>query len=187
MNPLTSATLHGCQVLSRIAIWIDNLINQPLVKPLTLGFVVTSLLLTITAYAASSWFELVLNRSNSLPGTVYFLDKTTAPSCGNTTVFDMPEESRFYRGSRMIKVIQGCPGDRISLIGQTIFLNDIEVAEAMQRTTNRMYDLVVIDSGVIPDKHFYLAATHPRSYDSRYRSFGLRHADELLGKAHRIF
>ena len=187
MNQVVSATLHTCSVLSRVACKIDNLISQPLMKPVMLAFVVTSSLLTLTAYAATPWFELVVNRSNSLPGTLYFLDKTTAPACGDATVFDMPVDSRFYRGSRMIKLIHGYPGDTISLVGQTVYLNNIKVAEAMQRTTNRQYDLYAIDAGAIPDKHFYLAASHPRSYDSRYRSFGLRHADELFGTAHRIF
>ena len=173
--------------LSRLACRMDNLINRPFVKPLTLAFVATSLLLTLIAYITTPWFELVVNRSDSLPGTLYFLDKTTAPTCGDATVFDMPVDSRFYRGSRMIKLTLGCPGDTISLVGQTIYLNNIEVAEAMERTTNQQYELYAIDAGVIPDKHFYLAASHPRSYDSRYRSFGLRHADKLLGTAHRIF
>jgi len=187
MNQIVSATLQACSALSRIACRIDYLISRPLMKPVTLAFVTTSLLLTLSAYAASPWFELVVNRSNSLPGTLYLLDKTTTPTCGDATVFDMPVDARFYRGSRMIKLLQGCPGDTIGLVCQTILLNNIEVADAMPRTTNRQYELYAIEAGVIPDKHFYLAASHPRSYDSRYRSFGLRHADELLGTAYRLF
>lgn len=187
MNRVISTALNTYQSISRIACGIDDLISRPVLKLMTLAFIAGSLLLTLAAYAATPWFELIINRSNSLPGTLYFLDKTTAPGCSDTTVFDMPEESRFYRGSRMIKVLQGCPGDTISLTGQTVYLNNIETAEAMDRTTNRQYDLFTIGAGVIPDNHFYLAASHPRSYDSRYRSFGLRRADELLGTAYRIF
>ncbi len=165
----------------------ERIARKPLIKPFTLVFIFASLAMTATAYAVSPWYVLMVNRSNSLPGTLFLLDRTMAPGCGDTTVFDMPSSARFYPGSRMIKKILGCAGDVISVSDRMVFINQREVAVAMERTTNQKYELHPITPGLLPANKVYLAATHKRSYDSRYESFGLRDTSELLGTAKKLF
>jgi conjugal transfer pilin signal peptidase TrbI len=172
---------------TRSMLCIDAWAAQPIVRPFIIAFVGLSLLLTAGVYAASPWYELLVNRSNSLPQTLFLLDKTRAPSCGDYTALDMPRTSRFYRGARMIKHISGCAGDRIHVKDRAVFINDLPVGVAMTRSSNGRYLLEQIEVGVIPRGKVYLSATHPQSYDSRYASFGLRDASELLGAARPLF
>jgi conjugal transfer pilin signal peptidase TrbI len=181
---LTQRTLV---LLSRVLLWIDRIFRRPHIRPFALAFIITGLLLTTVVYSASPWYELIVNRSDSLPGSVYFLDKTKAPLCGDTTVLDMPVESRFYRGWRLIKIIKGCTGDVISNNGQEIFINNHSAGVSMARTSNNQYELFPIGVGAIPGDKVYLATSHRNSYDSRYASFGLRDRSELLGTAYLLF
>ena len=172
---------------TRAMLAIDAWATRPDIKPFVIGFVGFSLLLTAGAYAASPWYELLVNRSNSLPQTLFLLDKTRAPTCSDYTAFDMPRSSRFYRGSRMIKHIRGCAGDTVSALGQQVLINGLPVGVAMTRSSNGRYVLEQIKPMVIPHGKVYLAASHPQSYDSRYASFGLREETELLGTARPLF
>ncbi len=172
---------------TRIMLLVDGWAGRPGVRPFVMGFIVCGLLLTAGLYAASPWYELLVNRSDSLPHTLFLLDKTRAPSCGDYTAFDMPRSSRFYRGSRMIKHISGCAGDTVSAVGQQVLINGLPVGVAMTRSSDGRYLLEQIEVGVIPRGKVYLSATHPQSYDSRYASFGLRDASELLGATRPLF
>ena len=166
---------------------IDAWANLPAIRPFALGFIVGGFLLSAGIYAASPWYVLLVNRSNSLPQTLFLLDKTRAPGCGDYTAFDMPSDARFYRGSRMIKHIRGCAGDIVHVEGQRVLINNQSAGLAMRRSSNGQYRLQRIDPIVIPHGKVYLAASHAQSYDSRYASFGLRNTSELLGTARPLF
>jgi conjugal transfer pilin signal peptidase TrbI len=175
------------RAFSRGLLWVDRIASKHRIKPFAISFIGAALVLSGGAYAASPWAELIVNKSDSLPGVLFLLDKTTPPSCGDTTVIDMPVAGRFYRGSRLIKVIKGCGGDVITHSGRETFINRHSVGLAMEKSTDGKYDLTAIADSVIPDNKVYLAATHHQSYDSRYASFGLRDRRELLGTAIRLF
>jgi|SaaInlStandDraft_3_1057020.scaffolds.fasta_scaffold01352_8 conjugal transfer pilin signal peptidase TrbI len=175
------------RALGRGLLWVDRLASKHRIKPFALAFIGAALVLSGGAYVASPWAELIVNKSNSLPGVLFLLDKTTPPQCGDTTVIDMPVEGRFYRGSRLIKIIKGCGGDVITHDGRETFINHHSVGVAMETSTDGKHVLTVIPDSTIPDNKVYLAATHHQSYDSRYASFGLRDRRELLGTAIRLF
>ena len=173
--------------------WIDDKLHQPRIKPLAVSLFILITLSTGALYAASPWYELVVNQSNSMPGIVYFLDKTKAPNCGDTTVFTMPDNARFYAGLRLIKMIKGCTGDVVTVQNHEVFINGQSVGVYMNMTRDdrptivKPYPLYPIEPVVIPQGKVYLYAPHPRSYDSRYLSYGLRDRSELIGTATRIF
>ncbi len=166
---------------------IERLAVRPTIKPFALSFILMTVLLTGGAHAVSPWYELIVNKSESLPGTLFLLDKTKEPQCGDFTVMDMPLDGRFYRGSRVIKMIKGCPGDVITRTGREVFINRRSVGIAMLKTSDARYDLFPVPATTIPDNKVYLAASHLKSYDSRYASFGLRGRQELLGIAVPLF
>jgi len=167
--------------------WIDRKLGQPQIKPFALGFFISGAIMTGTLYAAAPWYEFIVNKSDSLPGVLFILDKTTQPVCGDTTVFDMPDDNRFYKGARMIKIIKGCQGDVISVTRQEVFINDQSVGFFKGRSTQGNHKLYPLTVNEVPTDKVYLYAPHSQSYDSRYRSFGLRDTTELLGAATRIF
>lgn len=175
------------KALSRGLMWIDRMGSRPAVKPFALGFILTALILTTSAYIASPWYELVVNRSDSLPGLLFLLDKTRKPKKGDVTVIDMPEDSRFYAGWRLIKKVRGVEGDRITFNNHEVFINGLSAGIAMQKTSNGKYRLYPISEGDIPANKVFLSAPHNNSYDSRYASVGLRDYSELLGKMYPLF
>lgn len=183
-KPLVLRSLHG---LGRLILWTDRQLQRPRLRKLAIGTMILITLLVGSLALAYPWYELVPNRSDSLPGKLFLLDKTRAPHCGDTTAFDMPETARFYRGHRLIKILQGCPGDRVVVRGHDVLLNGQPVGSWQEYSTQGHHKLFPIEGGVIPAGKVYLYATHPKSYDSRYRSFGLRDRSELLGTATRIF
>ncbi|NNE63597.1 MAG: hypothetical protein HKN34_05900 [Gammaproteobacteria bacterium] len=178
---------HLLSWLSRRLVAFDAFAGKPSIRPFVYGFIGTCLLLTVTLYFSQARYVLMVNKSDSLAGTLYFLDKTRVPGCSDYTAFDMPVEARFFRGSRLIKQVRGCAGDRITTHVRMIFINGREVGLARTKAGNGNYDLYPIAAGVIPDGKVYLKSTHVRSYDSRYESFGLRDISELLGTAYELF
>jgi conjugal transfer pilin signal peptidase TrbI len=175
------------KALSHFLMWIDKKLSQPQFKPFALSLFISGTITTGTLYTASPWYELIVNKSDSLHGVLFILDKTTLPVCGDTTVFDMPDDNRFYKGARMIKIIKGCQGDVISVAQQEVFINDQSVGFFKDRSTQGNHKLYHITVSEIPEHKVYLYAPHSQSYDSRYLSFGLRDTTELLGTATRIF
>ena len=99
----------------------------------------------------------------------------------------MPNEARFYKGWRIIKKIAACEGDHIVVKNRTVFINGQFMGTAMKTSSDKRYILYTASSTIIPKNKVYLAATHPKSYDSRYASFGLRDRSELLGIAYPLF
>jgi len=174
-------------LLSKCLMWVHKVASRPRIRPFAYAFIATSVLLPGIAYLSSPWYVVMFNRSDSLPGKVFLLDKTTSPGCHAFTAFDMPTDAKFYRGSRLIKQIKGCAGDIVTVSEDRVFINNIEVGVAMKETTNKAYALYPIAPGVVPDGEVYLGSTHIKSYDSRYASFGLRDETELLGTAYQLF
>ncbi len=194
MTPLTQQVAYRRQPLKRTLrsaskglLWIDRFASRPGIKPFALSFIAAAVVITGSAHAASPWYELIVNKSDSLPGVLFLLDKTKAPNCGDITVVDMPVDGRFYRGSRVIKIVKGCRGDVITHYDREIFINHRSVGVAMNKSSDGKHDLFPIPESTIPDNKVYLAATHHQSYDSRYASFGLRDRKALLGTAVRLF
>ncbi len=175
------------KAVGRGLMWIDRTGSRPAVKPFAIGFILTALILSTAAYAASPWYELVVNRSDSLPGVLFILDKTETPKKGDITVIDMPIDSRFYAGWRLIKKIRGVSGDRVTRLNHEVFVNGLPAGLAKDKTSNGKYRLYPIAEGVIPNNKVFLSAPHGDSYDSRYASVGLRDTNELLGKMYRLF
>jgi conjugal transfer pilin signal peptidase TrbI len=90
------------------------------------------------------------------------------------------------KGQRFFKRIVGLPGDRVSVEGRRVLINDIDVGFARQYTLEG-HRLEPPPPGVIPAKYFYVQGTHEMSFDSRYRASGLVHVNQIIGKVEVIF
>lgn len=99
------------------------------------------------------------------------------------------EAQRRYPGLRaqpFFKQISGLPGDRVSVLQRAVFVNDRFMGLAKAKTLDG-HPLDPISPTVIPPGHFYVAGTHPDSFDSRYRASGLVRADQIIGKVVPLF
>lgn len=107
-----------------------------------------------------------VNRSESLEGHVFFVFPWRIKR-GDLLAFKRDK-------IRIIKKVVGIPGDRVSYKGRNVFLN--EEIFLLEEGHDPLMD------GVI--EGYFVVGTHPRSFDSRYKAFGL--VQEIQGKVVRI-
>lgn len=135
-------------------------------------------------------YRLAFNESESLPGTLFLVEVGKPPVCGPTAgeyvQFQMPPDARWYAGQRLLKVAKGCPGDRVRRDGRRVYVNDWFAGHAVP-ALNDGTPMEMIAAGPIPAGHYYLWASHPASFDSRYAEFNLIAREQIIGTARRLF
>ena len=86
----------------------------------------------------------------------------------------VPDPERFY----LIKRIVCMPGEKIERKGLAFYCNGFEIGKAVTKTRDgkplKPWEPKV---EVIPEDMFFVAGSHPRSYDSKY--FGLVHKKQI--------
>jgi conjugal transfer pilin signal peptidase TrbI len=97
----------------------------------------------------------------------------------------MPQDAKYYTGKRLLKVAKGCPGDRIERVERIVYINGWYAGEAVPALEDGTI-MPVVESGVVPPDHYYVWASHPESFDSRYQVFGFVHKDHVIGRARRV-
>ncbi len=84
------------------------------------------------------------------------------------------------------KQIRGVPGDRITVAGRQVFVNNQAVGIAKAHTFDG-HPLDPIGALVIPAGHYYVQGSNPDSFDSRYLASGLVRTSQVIGKVTPIF
>lgn len=157
---------------------------------LTAVLLLPMLVLLIADRLVAPHYRLAFNESDSLPGTVFLVKAGVLPRCGPTmgeyVQIQMRRDARWYSGMRLLKVAKGCPGDRIRIEGRKVYINGWLAGEAVPALEDGT-PMVTVSAGVIPDGHYYLWASHPSSFDSRYAEFNVIPDRQIIGTATRIF
>ena len=135
-------------------------------------------------------YRLAFNESQSLPGTLFLVKIGKLPACGpmagEPVQLLMPADARWYAGKRLLKVAKGCPGDRVRIEGRDVYVNGWFAGRALP-ALNDGTPMEIIAGGVIPAGHYYMWASHPASFDSRYAEFHLIRGERIIGTARRLF
>ncbi len=135
-------------------------------------------------------YRLAYNESDSLPGTLFLVKVGKLPKCGpeagEHAQFRMRKDARWYQGDRLLKVAKGCPGDVLSIVDRQIYINDWPAGEAVP-ALNDGTPMAMITAGTIAEGHYYMWASHPASFDSRYAEFNVIPSQQIIGAATRIF
>ena len=112
----------------------------------------------------------------------YFaLPLSGAPGRGDMILFDPPDAV----GSAIpyLKRVRGLPGEQVEVDGNSrVRVN----GEFMGIAKSHALDgraLQAIESGVIPQGHYYVHADHADSHDSRYEEIGLVPRESIRGRA----
>jgi conjugal transfer pilin signal peptidase TrbI len=131
---------------------------------------------------------LLFNVTQSLPYSVVWLDRESAPARGDLVVyrFEGEELMQIRKGQRFFKRIVGLPGDEVSVDGRRVLVNGTDVGIAKQYTLDG-HRLEPVAAGVIPHGYYFVQGTHAMSFDSRYRASGLVHSSQIIGTVHVIF
>lgn len=131
-------------------------------------------------------FMVTLNLTDSLPGTIFLIDKRTFPSLGEFVAFRWENDWPYPRGSIFVKRLTGIPGASVTASDRSYFVDGREVGFAKEYSKTGV-PLKPGPTGVIPMGHYFVSADHPDSLDSRYALTGWVADDQVLGLAMRLF
>ena len=135
---------------------------------------------------------ILFNWTPSLPYRVAIVRyaRSAALARGDYIVYAFDGEAqRIYPGLRaqpFFKKIIGVPGDRVTVLGRQVFVND-RCAGVAKATTFDGHPLATIAETVIPPGYYYVQGTHADSFDSRYRESGLVRMDQVIGQVAPLF
>ena len=131
-------------------------------------------------------FAFGINASESLPDTLYLIHKRAAIHRGDYVAFRWHGGGPYPAGVTFIKIAAGVPGDRVTRINRTYFVNGRFVGSAKTHGRDGKA-LGPMDDGILGADEYYVSAPHPDSLDSRYRLTGWIRKNEFIGRAYAIF
>ena len=131
-------------------------------------------------------YLLALNLTESLPGTLFLVEKNVMPARGELMAFRWEDNCPYPRGSLFLKRLIGLPGSLVTATGRAFFVDGEPVGRAKEHATTGE-PLEIGPVGTLPDGRYYVAGSHSDSLDSRYRLTGWVARQQIVGKAHRVF
>ncbi len=136
--------------------------------------------------AVTKSYLLTINLTDSLPGTLFLIDKRSFPQEGELLAFRWANDWPYPKGSIFVKRLSGMPGAIISARDRHYFVDGREIgfAKSLSRTGVSLKPGPV---GVLPVGRYFVSADHPDSLDSRYALTGWVAEDQVIGQAYRIF
>lgn len=135
-----------------------------------MGLLFGSLILII--WLLISQICVVFLSSESIPYRLCLQVYNIKPEVGDICVFN-------YKGKKFLKYLVGTAGDEIRNINNNIYVGDFVIGKAEKNAI-----LTPINNGKIPKGYVFVAGTHKKSFDSRYKEFGLIKESDLRGKAY---
>jgi conjugal transfer pilin signal peptidase TrbI len=141
---------------------------------------------TISAWSLTAWFEVTVNLTHSLPGTLYVVHKGGSFTRGDLVAFHWHGGASYPAGSIFIKRVVGLPGERVTVSGAMVWVGDRYVGDAKPRSSAGIA-LVPAAGGVIAPGAYFVATPSPDSLDSRYALTGNIEQRAIIGRAYAIF
>ena len=115
--------------------------------------------------------NIVFVTSPSIPYRLCLQVYNMKPRVGDICVFN-------YKGRKFLKYLVGTGGDSIKNINNNIYVGNSKVGYA---ETNNI--ITPVNNGIIPEGYVFVAGTHEKSFDSRYKEFGLVKIEDIRGRA----
>ncbi len=147
-------------------------------------------LLYLVVGLAITWFHqhysLGLNVTESLPGHVFLIHHGESPGLGEYVAFRWPGGGPYPAGATFVKLMAGLPGDVVTQVDGSYFINDFPVGRAKD-VDRQGHPLLPGPTGTIPPGTFYVLGTHPDSLDSRYALTGWVPQAQIIGRAYVLF
>ncbi len=131
-------------------------------------------------------YFVALNLTESLPGTIFLVEKDVMPKRFELVAFRWEPNWPYPHGSIFVKRLVGIPGSVVTAKGREFFVDGNPVGHAKELAKTGE-PLKIGPVGKIPPRHFYVSGTHPDSLDSRYLLTGWIDQNQIVGKAHKLF
>lgn len=138
-------------------------------------------ILIALVWIGSFWFGIMVNTSRSLPHYCYLVQKGSLPAKGEFALFYHP----LFR-EPLIKRVEGAAGDRIEIRDNNVYVAGRPIGPLVDRNSEGE-ELVPVRAKVVPQKYYFVAGDHRKSFDSCYEAFGLVHQSQMEGRAWPIF
>ncbi len=140
----------------------------------------------LATWAISPWYQLHLNMTPSLPGQLYFVDKTVPAKRGDIVAVHWKGGAGYEAGATFLKMLDGVEGDPVKVVNRDIYVHDRFIAHAVERS-RKGTPMEPIAAGVIPPGRAFVATGNKDGFDSRYAIFGTIERPAIIGVAHEIF
>jgi conjugal transfer pilin signal peptidase TrbI len=145
----------------------------------------------VTFVAFGRYFTLTINVSDSLPGTIFLVQKGAKPGKGDLAAFWYNGGGPYERGSLFLKRVLGMPGSVVTATdwgnGYRDYFVDGQFAGSAKPLSKDGMPLAPGPVGVIQEGHYYMAAPNPDSLDSRYALVGWVADSQIVGRGIKIF
>jgi conjugal transfer pilin signal peptidase TrbI len=136
-------------------------------------------------------FYLSINVSHSIPGTVFVVHKGAMPQLGDMAAFRHAGGGGYMVGALFLKRVAGVSGSKVTAkdagAGFRDYFVDGRFVGRAKPVSRSGEPLKPGPEGMIPPGHYYMAADHPDSFDSRYAAVGWVAQHQIVGKAYRLF
>lgn len=130
-------------------------------------------------------FEIGINRSSSLPGSVYLIIKNKeVPKIGELVAF-RPGTTPVYPDLTYTKRVGGVAGDLVTQKDGVFSINGFPVAVA-KKYSKAGKPLIWGPTGVIPEGFIFVYSENPDGYDSRYADIGWVSVEKVIGPAYEL-
>ena len=143
-------------------------------------------LLVLGIYLLIAPTQILFSATPSLPQKVFFMVKGLRAQKGDLVTISGHKTAYFPEKTIYTKRLVGVAGDHISRKDQFITIKG-QTVSPLKTHTHQGEPLTPLDSQVIPEGYVFVMASHPRSFDSRYKEFGLVKEESILGKTWGLF
>jgi len=155
-------------------------------KRIYLATCIVLLAVALAAWAATPYLAFTINMTESLPGTLYVVHKGGRVGSGDLIAFHWPGGAGYPAGTTFIKRVVGMSGDKVTVVGRAVWINDRLIGIAKPRS-RAGFLLSPVPGGVIGQGEFFVATASPDSLDSRYALCGNVKKSAVIGRAYGIF
>ena len=138
------------------------------------------------AFAFHARYVIGVNVTASLPYRLFIIDKGDHPERSQYVAFRWPGGGPYAAGATFVKQIIGIPGDVITQVNRSFFVNGHSVGLAKPLSQSGQA-LALGPTGTLPSGRYYVRAPHPDSLDSRYALLGWISESQIIGRAYVLF
>lgn len=190
---------------------IDGIETRKTFKQRLITTIIISLCLAISIHLISSRYSIVFGHQQCLDGKVWLIEKNVLPQKGEYIYIKGTHIPR-YEKVRLVKLVEGVEGDVVRVLPAAEGITGEVIINNMPRKLKiRAYVQLVDTNGTVQKVYpvykegtngselpfllgygttvikngYYVAGTHPASYDSRY--YGIVDKKDVLGRAILIF
>lgn len=149
-------------------------------------FFICLLVVAVLIGISNRWLIYNINVTHSLNGLVYVIHKGETVKKGDYVGFSWKGDEFYKKGAIFVKVVTGVPGDVVTVIGRDVYVNDIKIGKAKERSETGM-ELEVIEPTVLKKDEYFVSTPYVHGYDSRYKRVGLINSKDILGKAYELY